>query len=236
MPEKPITTREEAHDYFGTIFASVEKNMTYLDEELIIENANQLRKLNSKFKAISENNHGYISGTKLRSTTIAETTTHFHEENTNLTLSQKFFESKAKMIASEIDEQKAFYHMPSNEKYLSVSVITHEYGHILENELIRQMIEPEIMEKALNLRANGKYSDANKIFKSENSKHARTIYNEIVDIARKEDENFKLRENLSKYGCTNTFEAFAEMFMNSQCGAPNILGKAMNKCLERRGF
>ena len=61
-PVKPkeITTIEEAHSYLGSIFASVEKNLSYLDEELVIENANQLQKLNNKFGAITTDNHGYI--------------------------------------------------------------------------------------------------------------------------------------------------------------------------------
>lgn len=34
----------------------------------------------------------------------------------------------------------------------------------------------------------------------------------------------------------NAAEFFAEVFANSQCGKPNILGKAMNTWLEDKGL
>lgn len=234
--EKPkeITTIEEAHSYLGSIFASVEKNLSYLDEELVTVSTNQLKKLNDKFKAITEDNHGYISGSKVKA--IAETSQHLHDENTNLTLSSKYFVDKSKILELEKKMQDTFYSMPVADDYLLVATITHEYGHILENEIIRKRIAPDIMEEALKLREQGEFKRANTKLRVEESKHARAIFNEISDIARQENENFKLKESLSKYGHTNTFEAFAETFMNSQCGAPNVLGKAMNKWLKKEGY
>ena len=234
--EKPkeITTIEEAHSYLGSIFASVEKNLSYLDEELVTVSTNQLKKLNDKFKAITEDNHGYISGSKIKA--IAETSQHLHDENTNLTLSSKYYVDKSKILELEKKMQDIFYSMPVADEYYLVATITHEYGHILENDIIRRRISPDIMEEALKLREQGEIKRANTKLRGEESKHARAIFNEILDIAREEDENFKLKESLSKYGHTNTFEAFAETFMNSQCGAPNVLGKAMNKWLKKEGY
>lgn len=232
--EKPITTIEEAHNYLGSIFASVEKNVSYLDEELVTTSTNQLKKLNDKFGAITENNHGYISGSKVKA--IAETTQHLHDENTNLILSSKYYVDKANILELERKMQEMFYSMPVADEYLLVATITHEYGHILENDIIRRRISPDIMEEALKLREQGEFKRANTKLRVEESKHARAIFNEILDIAREEDENFKLKESLSKYGHTNTFEAFAETFMNSQCGVPNVLGKAMNKWLKKEGY
>lgn len=59
---------------------------------------------------------------------------------------------------------------------------------------------------------------------------------EILDIAKETNVNFKLSNNLSRYGKTNYAEFFAEVFANSQLGAPNELGKAMLVWLERKGL
>lgn len=59
---------------------------------------------------------------------------------------------------------------------------------------------------------------------------------EILDIAKEANVNFKLGDNISRYGRTNYAEFFAEVFANSQLGAPNELGKAMLVWLERKGL
>ena len=51
---------------------------------------------------------------------------------------------------------------------------------------------------------------------------------------KKEVNDFKWSTYLSEYGRTNYYEAFAEIFANSQCGKPNVLGEAMNEFLEKR--
>ena len=132
--------------------------------------------------------------------------------------------------------QKSFYGMPAKEEMLSVLTITHEYGHMLEAAIVRQNISAELLEKVEKLKAQGKRREAKKLLDAEESKQCRAIYNEIVDIAKADNENFVLKENLSQYGYTNIYEAFAEIFANSQCGAPNMLGKAMNKWLKKEGY
>ncbi len=234
VPEKPITTREEAHEYFGTVFSSVEQNVAYLDEKLVIENANQLRKLNDRFKVLDSDNYGYISGSKDKA--IATTVTRLDINNTNLILSSKYYSEYDVLLAKEREMQKSFYGMPAKEEMLSVLTITHEYGHMLEAAIVRQNISAELLEKVEKLKAQGKRREAKKILDAEESKQCRAIYNEIVDIAKADNENFVLKENLSQYGYTNIYEAFAEMFANSQCGAPNMLGKAMNKWLKKEGY
>ena len=65
---------------------------------------------------------------------------------------------------------------------------------------------------------------------------AKDIYNEIVAIAKEKNPDFKIKDNLSEYGHTNHFEAFAEIFANSQCGEPNELGLAMQEWLKKEEF
>ena len=74
------------------------------------------------------------------------------------------------------------------------------------------------------------------VYKEAERKRAGEIWREIVGIAKENNPNFKVSDNISKYGKTNYFEAFAETFANSQLGDPNELGNAMNEWLKREGF
>ena len=65
---------------------------------------------------------------------------------------------------------------------------------------------------------------------------AKEHFDEIVEIAKNKNKDFKLSDNISEYGKTNYHEFFAEVFANSQCGEPNELGKAMNEWLKKKGF
>ena len=107
--------------------------------------------------------------------------------------------------------------MPCNldDETLSRYVVTHEYGHMLENFLPQQDMTGTI------------YTHQQKC------EHYR---NEILNIAKNLDENFSIDNFLSEYGSTNDKEFFAECFANSQLGQPNVLGNAMLIWLERRGF
>ena len=221
---KEITTKEEAYNYLGTIFASTEKNVSNLNQQLVIENVNQLKKLNDKFGAITSNNVGYVSGTKIKA--IAQTSQRLQREECNLTMSSKYYKDRKTLLAVEKQMQESFYSMPVSDDFLNVASITHEYGHILEAEITKKRMDKSFFEQyAKDHRATPLYV--------EERKQAATIWNEILAIAKEDNPDFKLKDELSKYGHTNHFEAFAETFMNSQCGAPNALGKAMIKWLER---
>ncbi|WP_373244323.1 hypothetical protein [Megamonas funiformis] len=61
-------------------------------------------------------------------------------------------------------------------------------------------------------------------------------FREIVNIANKNNKNFKIKDNISGYGNSNFAEFFAEVFTNSQLGKPNELGKAMLEWLKMKGY
>ena len=96
----------------------------------------------------------------------------------------------------------------------------------------------DVFEKAYRakmLESNGAKKSMD-FLKKEATKQAKTIWQEITQIAKEKNPDFRISQNISEYGKTNYFEAFAETFANSQCGAPNELGKAMNIWLERNGY
>jgi hypothetical protein len=83
--------------------------------------------------------------------------------------------------------------------------------------------------KTARLKAYKWYTDISKEVQDE-------CFDEIVAIAKQNNPDFKIADNLSKYGHTNKAEFFAEVFANSQLGEPNELGKAMNTWLDKKGL
>lgn len=103
----------------------------------------------------------------------------------------------------------------TDKETLSRYVVTHEYGHMLENVISQQ----DMIGTIRTHRNNCMY-----------------YKQEIIKIARTLDKNFVLDDHLSEYGRKNEKEFFAECFADSQLGKPNTLGKAMLIWLERRGY
>lgn len=235
--KEKVTTVEKAVEYLSTVFANVEKNVTKLAEKLVIDNTEHLRKLNNRFGALKEGNAGFFSGSKLKKQTIAETGFNLRTTDINLVLSGSEYSSAEHLIAMESQQIKEFFHMPVSEEYITVSSITHEYGHILEYDVIYNKRCAEQYQKYLEIykdpltRSKGK-----KLILDMEKQESKKIFNEILDIAKKNNPEFSMKANLSKYGHKDYFEAFAEIFANSQCGAPNELGKAMQIWLEKEGF
>ena len=105
--------------------------------------------------------------------------------------------------------------MPCKKENASKYVVTHEYGHMLENVLIKQ--DKKLSQKTFN-------------------EYCIQYKNEIENIARSIDMNYDINKCMTKRGIKNEREFFAECFANSQLGDPNVLGQAMTKWLERRGY
>lgn len=229
-----IETIEQAHEYLNSVFASVEKNVSSLDEQLVIDNTEQLRKLNERFGILTSENTGYISGSRIKAT--AETYSSLTENKYNLTLSFKYYKKSDVLLETEKRWQEEKYSMPVPDKNLNIATITHEYGHMIQYELIRKRIDPTVFEQYNLLRLTGNRNHAKNLIEMHEGKEAKNIFNEIIGIAKTQNPNIKLSEHLSKYGRKDYFEAFAEMFMNSQLGKPNELGKAMNIFLERSEY
>ena len=233
--ENRITTIEQASEYLNSVFGSVEKSVYKLDEQLIIDNAEQLRKLNEKFGVLSSDNTGFISGSKIKA--LAETYNDPSSSRNDLILSSTYFRNPNNLLATEKIMQERFYSMPVSDEYLRVATITHEYGHMLENEIIRSRIKPEIFEEYQAALARGERRQVALIpLRQQERILFHDIYDEIITIAKERNPDFVLNDNLSTYGKQKYYEAFAEMFMNSQCGKPNELGKAMTIFLERSGY
>ena len=240
--EKPqISTREQAYkaltDDIG--FGSVSDNVSVIDEKLLTENVTQLKKLNERFGALTTENNGYFTATSAQRA-VAYSQGNFRNLNhQSMSLcGNSYGRGYDFLVSKEKDFVSTNWSMPCLDKNLPIYTVTHEYGHIFENKVIRSRVDMDVFEKAYKakmLEKNGA-KKAMDFLKKEEAKQAKTIWQEITQIAKEENPDFLVSKNISEYGKTNFFEAFAETFANSQCGSPNELGKAMNIWLERNGY
>lgn len=222
-------------------FLEAESSLDILDKELLITNTNHLKKLEDRFGMIHES-----SGTIFAKSNV-EAVSYVSSSPTNpskqsLSLSPDSFRNKEQFLATRIKMVETGYSMPMalTEAELSVATVTHEYGHILQNVLIRKEMESlgwtaSNQYKFLDLKKKSPIA-MNKWYTDVTSTVRRQHLNEIVGIAKESNPEFDLMSSLSAYGKTNEAEFFAEVFMNSQLSKPNELGQAMNIWLERKGL
>lgn len=228
------TNRTEAYSVLSTMFGSISDNVKTIDESLLVDNVNRLNELNAKFKVINADNMGYFTASP-SGKAVAWTSTSFRNgrQDTKLSLVNRYYKQEGTLVDESTRGRETFFSMPFADEYIKTYTITHEYGHILESYVTRNRIDFD----AFNARVSmyNPALQAKELAKQE-KKEAKTIFNEIVDIAKQKNPDFSMADNLSKYGHTNYYEFFAEVFANSQCGAPNELGDAMNEWLKKEGF
>ena len=209
-----------------------------VDERLAIDCTKQLHNLEQTFGAVKKSTGSICSVSGGRATDAYVGAKVTDPTNQNLSLCPTAFNSYKSNVAETLSQIESGYIMPALKENASIYTVTHEYGHMVQNTVIKKAMEDYGLEK---LKASIDYSKKTEkaIFKQYKKIWADTekkCYAEILDIAKGANVNFKLGDNISRYGRTNYAEFFAEAFANSQLGAPNELGKAMLVWLERKGL
>ncbi|MBQ7071730.1 MAG: hypothetical protein IJM87_10705 [Ruminococcus sp.] len=207
---------------FNTIDPSFFKNVNTDMQKSITE---QLTYLENKFRAISNSNKPSLSADLKGGATACVRSELNNPQNQKLMLSSRDFKNRKKHISNRRKDVESFYCMPCNvdDETLSRYVVTHEYGHMLEN-----MIAARDMKGTINTfpRLIERYQE------------------QIEKIARTIDPDYDKNKSLylskyvreeAPYGHKHN-EFFAECFANSQLGQPNVLGQAILQWLEKRGF
>ena len=234
----PVTNKQDAFDSLQNTFTDVDESILKLNEELLVDNVNQFNKLNGRFGVVKANDGSYFSTNNTKNVAYADGG--YRNGQYEISLSNKYYK-KIDVYQEQYDRgQQSGYKMPSSDDYRNTYTITHEYGHVLEGYVSRNRTDFDAIKADIestwghNPKVIPRYlSDA---YNKSEKNLAKDIRNEIIDIAKSNNKNFNLEANLSKYGHTNDYEFFAEVFANSQCGKPNELGKAMNIWLEKEGF
>lgn len=210
---RTASNRTEAIELLHDLgFSKVSSGVSKIDERIFVQNVNNLSRLNERFHAIT-NRMEFKTG-KMRACAYVSRD---YFGSAALKLSTNYYNSSRRdfsnMVTKCIEDG---WWMPVSEEYYNTSILTHEYGHILQNLIITEA------------RNNGLNMAWNEVQK--------THRQEIIAIAREMFPNFDLNSQISAYGRKNSAEFFAESFMNAQCGVPNQLGQAMNEWLRRRGY
>ncbi len=252
-PVKPTfekaTNREEALKLLNDIgFNDVSSRAGNMDEALLVNNANRLAELSSKYESIPEG----MALTMEAKTRSANAYVRYQWDGnmTALNLNGKAYTGVtdetfvARVKGSHqpsIDwlnggqERKPFL-MPTNEDNLDVYTITHEYGHILQGTYI---FSDDYRAEYNSMIASG-LTDASKKVQKHYYDRVHEVSNqqriEIIEIAVDRNPYFDLSENISRYGMSDSEEFFAECFANAHCGKPNELGEAMLEWLRRQGY
>lgn len=236
-----ITTMAEAKDALlnKVGFTMVEDSFTKnVDEKLAVENTKQLYALEQKFGAIKQSTGSICSMPSGKDTVAYVSGTLRDPTNQNLSLCPGAYHSYEDMVSTTLGEIERGWAMPAQKENAAIYSVTHEYGHMLENTIIKKAMEEyglDKLEKSVDYTKKTPKAVFKQYYKIK-SETERTCCAEILDIAKAANVNFKLSDNLSQYGKTNYAEFFAEVFANSQLGAPNELGKAMTIWLERNGL
>ena len=243
VPEIPQVTNYSEVDSFltGAVgFDVVEPSFNAVDKDLAISNANQLEKLESRFGVIHKSTGSICSVSDGASTNAYVSHKLSDPMKQSLSLCPGDFKNKKSHIESRKEAKESKWCMPFADKDAEVYCVTHEYGHMVQNYLKQQ----EMIKAGWT--ADNPYAFVNQQRKTTKARFKWYIeleqkvekqhFSEIVDIAMKNNPDFVLRRNLSRYGASSYAEFFAEAFANSQLGEPNELGKAMIEWLAKKGF
>ncbi|MFC0905887.1 hypothetical protein ACFHWD_14520 [Clostridium sp. MT-14] len=221
-------------------FTEVEDSfMENVDPELIINNTRQLEKLENKYGVIHDSVNTTICSSSRGGNAIAYVANEAtNPTRQNLSLCPDDYSNFNKLIKYEKTATEKGYFMPralTNEE-LSISTVTHEYGHMLQNKLIEDEMRAKgwIPDKPMQF-INTKRKTSKAVLKwytDIEMKVKKRCYDEIIDIAKKNNPKFDFNSNISRYGRESYGEFFAEVFMNAELSKPNELGLAMRKWLK----
>lgn len=238
---KKIETVEDAKKALinNVGFIEVEDSfMENVDPKLIINNTNQLLNLENKFGVIHNSTSTIFS--KNTGATAYVNVSPISPRKQSLSLNSRSYKNKKDLIKHEKLAVESGLSMPVKliDDELSIATVTHEYGHmlqnnIIENEMIKNGYDHKKPYAFMDLKKKSPkaqmkwYSDMRIKVEKEN-------YAEIIDIAKKNNSSFNLKDNISDYGSKNYSEFFAEVFANSQLSKPNELGIAMQEWLKEK--
>ena len=134
-------------------------------------------------------------------------------ESGDMSYTPRYFKSVYYHFETMTKQRDKGHFMPFTDDDAYKYAFTHEYGHAIEGYYVYHVLER---------------SDVDVAYKE--------ISDEIFEIAKKIDPNNDPMIYMSGYSQENEKEFFAEVFANSQCGKPNVLGEAMNEWLKQKGL
>lgn len=235
-----VKTVDEAREaLINTVgFKNIE-SISGIDEDLFVDSTNQVLKLENKFGAIHQTD-SYLKLGNMDGGAIAGVEAPAHNTSQSLILDKASYKNKGsfiEMIGKRVNDK---FFMPCNTDDFAIYSITHEYGHMIQNSVLKKYMNSMGFTGENTAQFINKTAKTNtarfKWFTDARKRIQKQCYDEIIEIAKEKNPLFVLEDNISGYGKTNKAEFFAEVFANSQLSKPNELGIAMNEWLERKGL
>lgn len=119
----------------------------------------------------------------------------------------------------EACEERGWTVKGSGKDQLRRKTLTHEFGHLVERELVNQ---------------NFKLDETNPYFFNEYDRVCKDLMKEFKEMFNKEiGRELSLRQDLSTYAMTNSKEFFAEAFCKMECNEESDINKVMNMFLKK---
>lgn len=235
-----FSTREEAVRYIqDKVGMNISQGMSKIPDDVFIPNAERLANLEKKFGIIGKQPNKVDFDTVAKGSTVARCRyTLFRGKLEALSINPMFFDDKQLSIAFTESDVESGWSMPCAPEYLGVYNITHEYGHmvfqnIIYDDSLRAEMD-EIFQRALKDSSRNTDMYVSELEKARKNRESGIIEN-IIEIAKERNKNFVADSFMSRYGKKETSEWLAEAFANSQCGEPNEIGEATMEYLKRRG-
>lgn len=207
-----------------------------LDKTLVETNVNRLTNLLDKYPKVAKfvKDKGLIFGAK-DINAIAVTSHSYDMKKLGIHLSNNYYKDKTTYMDAIKKGKRTGLFMPCSDKSIEKYALNHEFGHLVETYLINEYnIHNPKEYGAFKIKiesAKNEYQ-IKKAFTDYEGKICDNIAQDIYGIALKNNKNFNLNNNISKYGKENSREFFAECFANMTSGKPNELGKAMEEYLK----
>ena len=218
------TTKDEAKTLLKDLGFTNVRGTDNISERLLVENTNQLASLDARFNALG--NRSFIvrdiDGDELA---------YVNPKNGALNMNSNCYyntrvQRNAVAETYKLNEEGRPQSMPVAKEYYDVAVLTHEYGHMLQQNIWEGMGYEKFGE-------DGKLTEEYRAWTKET---ANEIFSIVATNNPDTDPMTLWKEQVGTYAEVNTQEFFAECFMNANCGAPNDFGKALETWLERKGL
>lgn len=212
------------------------KSLEQLDKTLIKVNTTQLTSLLNKYPKIGnfvKDNSLNFGGKNINA--IAVTTHTYDMKKLSIHLSNSYYKNKNTYIKAIKEGIEKGNFMHCSEENIDTYALNHEFGHLVENYLINEynINNPaEYSNFKTRIRTATTQYQVNKVYEDYEGKICDKISQDIYNIAKNNNKDFKLNDNISKYGKETSREFFAECFANMISGKPNELGIAMEEYLK----
>lgn len=224
--QTPKIDFDKYQEHFEKKNVQLDESLKTLDKDLLATNLEHLDKLTDKYNVVknqhltlgAQNSNRYIG------------TTYYGANDVNL--SKKYFKSKDYLLEVEAKNQRTGWHSNMKPENYDIGTLTHEYGHVIENDFTRKYIKDHY---GINTSFRRKsYTRTEKAYREEIDRDIRDeIFNEV-----KRKENLTTTQVKEKYlsGYAKSkrhYEWFAETFSQMELGEQTPLTEAMKHWLER---